>query len=67
MEDLNLFCFNCGHSFKVHEQSVDDLWFCDFEDELGQYCDCNEYSHRGSGIDGDEFTVPYDNDSYRWN
>ena len=62
----NLICFNCGHDFKFHQQSI-DAWFCDFEDDLGQWCNCNEFYHKAAGINGDEFVVPYDSESYRWN
>ena len=63
-----LICQNCGHSFKVHEQSTIGLWFCDGVDEDGIFCSCNEFvQRRATGKDGDEIIVPYDDQSYRYN
>jgi hypothetical protein len=62
-----LICLNCGHSFKIHQQTIDDLWFCDFEDELGQWCNCNEFYHKAAGTQEDPIEVSYDSESYRWN
>lgn len=68
MEDLGPFCKNCSHGFKIHEQSVLGLWFCDWQDEFGVYCTCNNFeSKRAAGTDGDEIEVPYDDQSYKWN
>jgi hypothetical protein len=69
MEELGPWCKNCSHSFKVHEQSVLGLWFCDAQDdEFGEYCNCNYFEYKqGDGTDGNEFEVPYDSESYRWN
>jgi hypothetical protein len=67
MEELT--CKNCGHSFKDHEQSTYDIWYCDAQDgEFGELCNCNYFeSKRAAGTDGDEIEVPYDSESYRWN
>jgi hypothetical protein len=68
MEELGPFCNNCGHDFKWHQQSTYGAWFCDFENELGEYCNCNYFEpKRAAGTDGDEIEVPYDSESYRWN
>lgn len=65
MEEL--ICMNCQHSFKFHEQSM-DAWFCDFADELGQWCNCNEFIKTvGKGTEEDPIEVSYDSESYRWN
>jgi hypothetical protein len=67
VEEVGPFCSNCNHSFEVHEQSVDGLWYCDFEDEFGEYCDCTEFYQKATGMYGDEIEVPYTSDSYKWN
>ena len=68
MDEMSFLCNNCGHSFRDHQQSAFDLWYCDFEDESGGYCNCNYFERkRASGRDGDEIEVQYDSDSYRWN
>jgi primosomal protein N' len=69
MEDLGPWCKNCSHSFRVHQQSTYQVWFCDAVDnEFGECCDCNSFEQkRAAGTDGDEIEVPYDNQSYRWN
>jgi len=69
MDELTPICRNCGHSFKLHEQSTYEIWFCDFEDSSSSnFCICNEFVvKRTIGDDGDEIQVPYDNESYKWN
>jgi hypothetical protein len=68
MENIGPFCKNCNHDFKWHEQSFDDIWFCDFENEFGDLCNCAYFaSKRAAGTDGDEIEVQYDSESYRWN
>ena len=66
MEEL--MCKNCNHEFKLHQQSTYEVWFCDFEDRYGEFCNCNYFeSDRATGADGDEIEVPYDDQSYKWN
>lgn len=68
MDELTPICKNCGHSFKFHESSTNNIWFCDFEDSMGNFCICNEFvAKRATGDDGDEIEVPYTSESYRWN
>lgn len=68
MGELIPICKNCGHSFRLHEQSTHEIWFCDFEDSGGNFCICNEFVVRkATGDDGDEIEVQYDSESYRWN
>jgi len=64
MDELEFLC-KCGHSFRLHQQSTFDLWYCDGDEET---CECNYFERkRASGRDGDEIEVQYDSDSYRWN
>lgn len=65
MEDMNILCRNCGHSFKWHQVSADpSLWFCDFAGT----CECNEFIKTvGAGTEDDPIEVMYDSESYKYN
>ena len=64
MEDMNILCKNCGHSFKWHQQATYELWFCDFANT----CECNEFIKTvGKGTEDDPIEVLYDSESYKWN
>lgn len=69
MEELGPWCKNCNHSFKLHQQSATPkLWFCDFEDEFGECCNCNLFEQkRAKGTQDDPIEVQYDSESYRYN
>jgi hypothetical protein len=68
MDEMNFLCKNCGHTFEWHEQSIHELWFCDHMDDLGNFCDCNNFViKRATGKDGDEIEVQYDSETYKWN
>jgi len=68
MADLGPWCKNCGHSFKIHEQSTYQIWFCDAVDEFGEYCNCNLFEpKRAAGTQDDPIEVQYDGESYKWN
>lgn len=68
MDEMNIICKNCGHSFSLHEQSTHEIWFCDYEGSNGNFCICNEFVVRqATGDDGDEIQVSYDSESYKWN
>jgi hypothetical protein len=68
VEDLGPWCKNCGHSFKMHEQSTLNVWFCDKMNEFGEFCTCNCFeSKRSSGTQDDPIEVQYDSESYKWN
>ena len=68
MEKLGPFCKHCSHNFKLHQQNSLNLWFCDGEDEFGEYCTCNYFEPKSAlSTDGNEIELPYDSESYRWN
>jgi hypothetical protein len=68
VEDLGSFCKNCEHSFKLHEQSAMDIWYCDFEDRYGEFCTCNYFEPKKVvEVGSNDLEVQYGDESYRWN